>query len=91
MLNVKQESCEYQLLKSFGLTLPENEPKSTDYEANALTTRPHAGKRCFVESQNAYMLLRSVLCSVYILFCGESECLLAFKVVSAMISLLQLG
>jgi len=24
MLNVKQKSCEYQLLKSFGLTRPEN-------------------------------------------------------------------
>jgi len=24
MLNVKQESCEYQLLKSFGLTRPRN-------------------------------------------------------------------
>jgi len=38
-LNVKQGSCEYQLLKSFDLTRSEIEPRSTDYEANALITR----------------------------------------------------
>jgi len=34
ILNVKLRSCEYLLLKSFGLTRRENEPKSTDYEAD---------------------------------------------------------
>jgi len=38
MLNVKQGSCEYQLLQSF-------EPWSTDYEANAPITEPRAGIR----------------------------------------------
>jgi len=45
MLNVKQESCEYQLLKSFGLTRLGNQ---TDYKANALTTRPRAGSRLLI-------------------------------------------
>jgi len=36
MLNVKLESCEYQLLKHFGLTRPGIETRSTDYEADAL-------------------------------------------------------
>jgi len=43
MLNVKQGSCEYQLLKSSSLTRPG--PWSTDCEANTLTTRPRAGWR----------------------------------------------
>jgi len=30
-LNVKQGSCEYQLLKSFGLIRPGNRSRSTDY------------------------------------------------------------
>jgi len=37
MLNVKQGSCEYQLLKSFGQGI---KSWSTDYDANALTTEP---------------------------------------------------
>jgi len=40
MLNIKQGSYEYQLLKSFGLTLPRNRMGSTNYEANALTIEP---------------------------------------------------
>jgi len=39
MLNVKQDSCEYQLFKSLGLTRRGIQTKSTDYEADALTTR----------------------------------------------------
>jgi len=38
MLNVKQGSCEYQVLKSFGLTRSGIETRYTDYEANATTT-----------------------------------------------------
>ena len=38
MLNVKQESCEYQFLKCFDMTRQGNEPKSTDCKADALTT-----------------------------------------------------
>jgi len=34
MLNVKQESCEYKVLKSFGLIRPGIESRSTEYEAN---------------------------------------------------------
>jgi len=48
MLHVKQGSCEYQLLKSFGLTRPGNyRLRSTDYEVDVLT-KPHAGlvNRC---------------------------------------------
>jgi len=44
MLNIKQRSCEYQILKSFGLLGQGTEPRSTDYEADALTTRPHGGQ-----------------------------------------------
>ena len=40
MLNVKQGSCEYQFLKSFGMTRQGNEPSSTDCKADALTTTP---------------------------------------------------
>jgi len=43
MLNDKQESCEYQLLKSVGLTRRAIKLWYTDYEANALTTEPRAG------------------------------------------------
>jgi len=39
MLNVKQGSCEYQLLKSFDLTRPGSQTQ-VYYEANALTTTP---------------------------------------------------
>jgi len=39
MLNVKEESCEYQLLKSFGLIRPGNRTRSIDYEANALISK----------------------------------------------------
>jgi len=39
MLNVKQESCDYQLLKSFSLTWPGNQPRSAEYDSDALTTR----------------------------------------------------
>jgi len=45
MLDVKQESCKYQRLKSFGLTWPGNRIWSTDCEANARTTEPRAGDR----------------------------------------------
>jgi len=42
MLNVKQESCEYQLLKSFGLTRPGN--RTLAYQLRGgLTTEPHTG------------------------------------------------
>jgi len=34
----QEESCEYQLFKSLGLTQQGIELKSTDYEADALTT-----------------------------------------------------
>ena len=40
MLNVKQGSCEYQFLKSFGMARQGNEPPSTDCKADALTTTP---------------------------------------------------
>ena len=54
MLNFKQESCEYQFLKSVGMARPGNEPRSTDCKEDALTTTPpllplhHHGsiKRC---------------------------------------------
>ena len=36
MLNVKQESCEYQFLKSSGMTRQGNKPRSTDCKADAL-------------------------------------------------------
>jgi len=39
MLNVKQGSYEYQLIKPFGLNWEVIEPRSTDYEVDALTTR----------------------------------------------------
>jgi len=51
MLNVKQESCEYQLLKSFGLLGQEIEPMYTDYEANALTTSIATRKRTMVRQK----------------------------------------
>jgi len=41
MLNVKQESCEYQLLKSFGVTRLKIKPKFTDYAAD-LKSLDHA-------------------------------------------------
>ena len=40
MLSVKQVSCEYQFLKSFGMTRQGNEPRSTDCKADTLTTTP---------------------------------------------------
>jgi len=45
MLNVKQGSYEYQLLKSFGLTLPENRT-----QVYTRTTEPRAGKRLHIQS-----------------------------------------
>jgi len=41
MLNVKQESCEYQRFKSISVTNSEIDLRYTD-EADALTTRPCA-------------------------------------------------
>ena len=38
MMNVKQRSCEYQFLKSFGMARQGNEPRSTDCKEDALTT-----------------------------------------------------
>ena len=38
MLNVKQGSCEYQFLKSFGIARQGNEPRPSDCKADALTT-----------------------------------------------------
>jgi len=43
MLNVKQGNCEYQLLKSFGLTRQEIESRSSDYEADFPTIILRAG------------------------------------------------
>ena len=40
MLNVKQGSCEYQFLKSFGMVRQGNEPRSTDCKEDARTTTP---------------------------------------------------
>ena len=40
MLNVKQGSCEYQFLKSFGMARQGTEPRSSDCKADALTTTP---------------------------------------------------
>ena len=40
MLNVKQASCEYQFLKSFGKARQGNEPQSTDCKQNPLTITP---------------------------------------------------
>jgi len=45
MLNVNQRSCEYQLFKSFGFLDEGIERRFTDYEANAITTRPLAGMK----------------------------------------------
>jgi len=39
MLNVKQGSCEHQLFETFGPTRQGMESRSTDYEADTLTTR----------------------------------------------------
>ena len=38
ILNVKQESFEYQFLKSIGMARQGNEPRSSDCKADALTT-----------------------------------------------------
>jgi len=43
MLNVKQESCEYNFLSLLVWLDEIIEPGSTDYEADILTTRPRAG------------------------------------------------
>jgi len=40
MLNVNQGNYEYQLFKAFGLTWTKVESRSSDCEANVLTTRP---------------------------------------------------
>ena len=47
MLNVKQGSCEYQFLKSFGMARQGNEPRSTDYKEDALTTTPSLLNQAF--------------------------------------------
>jgi len=46
MLKVKKKSCEYKLLKSFGLLDEGIETISTDYEVNALNTTRSADKSC---------------------------------------------
>jgi len=47
MLNAKLVSCEYQILKSFDVTQPENQIElwSTDYKANTLIIRSRATLR----------------------------------------------
>ena len=46
MLSAKQGNCKYHFLKSFGMTrLGEMNPRSTDCEANALTTTPSRHNR----------------------------------------------
>ena len=40
MLSAKQGSCEYHFLKSFGMTRLGMNPRSTDYNVEALTTTP---------------------------------------------------
>jgi len=42
---LKEESFEYQLFKSFGLTRQGNEPRSTDHEVDDRTPKPRADKQ----------------------------------------------
>jgi len=43
MLNVKQESCKYQLFQFFGLTQRENQMQIYNYEMDATTISFHTG------------------------------------------------
>jgi len=45
MLNIKQENCENQCFKSFGLTGRGSRIRFTNYEADSLITRPELESR----------------------------------------------
>ena len=53
MLNVKQGSCHYQFFKFFGMAQQGNEPQSTDYKVNALTTTPSLVNQALQKPQAA--------------------------------------
>jgi len=60
MLNVKQESCEYQLLKSFGLIQLNQVLRSTDFEVDVLTSRPKTTRR---QAHQKFFFSKGSFCS----------------------------
>jgi len=58
MLDAKQESCEYQLFKSFDLTLRGIEPRFTDHKAGILITT--LTRRIYIILKKAFFVVFEV-------------------------------
>jgi len=68
MLNIKQESCEYQLLNYFGLTRPENRTQVNAYEVYAQTILNYASVKFLFNFYTLNCYFISQVCSFACLF-----------------------